>query len=236
MTLLAIIAARSGSKSVKNKNIRELSGKPLIAHSIEQATRWGKYDKLIVSTDSQEIAEIASRYGAEVPFIRPAELATDTACKLDVLRHALVSAEEYYEMSFEAVLDVDVTAPVRTVADIENIVQIFQETSPDCVFSVVESRKSPYFNMVECGQSGEVRVCKPLPRCVTRRQDVPVVYAMNTSLYVYKRAFLLDAANKLPYSGKTEIYEMPEITAVDIDSELDFAYIEFLVNTGKVIL
>lgn len=236
MRLLATVAARSGSKSVKNKNIRELSGKPLIGHTLEQVVRWGKYDKLIVSTDSVEIADIASRYGAEVPFIRPDELASDTAGKLDVLRHALTSAEEYYDMRFEAVLDLDVTAPLRTVADIENIVQLFKARQPDCIFSVVEARKSPYFNMVEYDKMGKVRVCKELPQTIVRRQDAPVVYAMNTSLYVYKREFLLNPEHKLPYSGETAIYEMPEITAVDIDSEEDFQYIEFLINEGKVVL
>ena len=90
---LAIVAARGGPKGLKNKNIRDLLGKPLIAYTIEQIVNWGKFDKFIVSTDSKRIAEIARGYGVEVPFMRPAELATDKAGKLDVLRHAFIEAE-----------------------------------------------------------------------------------------------------------------------------------------------
>lgn len=234
MNILLTIAARGGSKGVKNKNIRNLRGKPLIAHSIEQAKRWGKAKAVVVSTDSDEIAGVARQYGADVPFARPAELATDTANKIEVLRHALVESEKHYGMKFDAVLDLDATAPIRTIEDIDNIVRLFEERKPDCAFSVVKSRKNPYFNMVETEPDGTVSVCKKVTAHPDRRQDAPSVYSMNTSLYVYKRDFLVDEGNKLPYDKKTIVYEMPEISAVDIDSELDLKYIEFLVNEGVV--
>ncbi|MFH1772686.1 MAG: acylneuraminate cytidylyltransferase family protein [Candidatus Omnitrophota bacterium] len=230
MKILAVIAARGGSKGVKNKNIRPLLGKPLIACSIEQLKRWGKFEKFIVSTDSQEIASVAKEYGAEVPFMRPQELATDKSNKMDALRHAYVEAEKYYGVKFDALLDLDVTAPIRTVEDIENIVNLFKEKKADCVFSVVKAHRNPYFNMVEEQKDGSVKVCKSLVRDITRRQDVPLVYDMNASLYVYSREFLLNPDNKTPYSGKCYVYKMKDESATDIDREVDFKLIELLVR------
>ena len=232
MKILATIAARGGSKGVKNKNIRNLLGKPLIAYTIEQVIQWGKFGKFIVSTDSKEIADIAIRYGAEVPFIRPAELASDTAGKVDVLRHALIESEGYYNIKFDALLDLDATAFIRTTEDIENIVRIFKEKRPDCIFSVVKSHKNPYFNMVEEKEDGTVTVCKQFSNGIYRRQDTPKVYEMNASMYVYDRKFLLDANNKMPYSKKALIYEMGELSSFDIDSEIDFKFVEFLLKEG----
>lgn len=235
MKILAIVAARGGSKGVKNKNIKDLCGKPLIAYTIEQAKRWAGYAKLIVSTDSKEIADIAVSFGAEQLFLRPAALATDTVGKLKVLRHTLVEAEKYYDIKFDAILDLDVTAPVRTPADIRNIVRIFEEKKPDCIFSVTKARRNPYFNMVQLRPDGTVKICKEVDNgFFCRRQDAPPVFDVNASLYVYKRTFLLDESNTMPYLKETLIYEMPEISAIDIDSELDFKFIEFLVEKGVI--
>jgi len=237
MELLAIIAARGGSKGVKNKNIRLLAGKPLIAYSIEQVLRWGGFTKFIVSTDSPEIADVSRRYGAEVPFLRPPEFATDIAGKMSALRNALQMAETHYEMTFDAVLDVDATAPVRTVADIEAIVQLFQSKECDCVFSVVKAHRNPYFNMVELQPDGTVKLCKTQPFQVTSRQSAPVVYDMNASLYVYAREFLLNEQYHLVSTAQTAYaYDMDELSRFDIDSELDFRFIEFLIKEGIVSL
>lgn len=232
--ILAVAAARGGSKGIKDKNIRDLLGKPLIAYTIEQAIRWGGFSKFIVSTDSERIAEIARNYGAEVPFFRPDVLSSDTADKMVALRHAFVEAQKFYNIKFDALLDLDVTAPVRTVEDIENMVRIFRERKPDCIFSVVKARRNPYFNMVEKRENGTVRLCKKLSIDVIRRQDAPEVYDMNASMYVYDKDFLLDPNSKAPYEKRTLIYEMPPVSAFDIDSELDFKFIEFLVREGIV--
>jgi CMP-N-acetylneuraminic acid synthetase len=230
MKILAIIAARGSSKGVKNKNIRDLAGKPLIVHTIEQLKQCGKYDQFIVSTDSLDIAAVVKEYGASVPFMRPDELAKDDTGKLDALRYALIQAEEHYGVSFDAVLDCDATAPIRTVEDIDNIVNIFKEKKCDCVFSVTKAHRNPYFNMVEQNSDGSVRVSKALPQSIRRRQDAPAVYDMNASMYVYSSGFLLDEKNNMPYSKKTFVYEMPDINRFDIDNEFDFKLIEFLVK------
>ncbi|MFH1305120.1 MAG: acylneuraminate cytidylyltransferase family protein [Candidatus Omnitrophota bacterium] len=235
MKILATIAARGGSKGVKNKNIRPLVGKPLIVYTIEQVKKWGRFDGFIVSTDSPEIADVAVRHGAETPFLRPPQLATDTAGKMDVLRHALRKAEEHYGMKFDALLDLDATAPIRTVEDIENAVSLFRNKRPDCVFSAVKARKNPYFNMVEEDSNGFAVLCKEAPRQkVSRRQDAPAVFDMNASIYVYDRDFLLDENNMTPYAKNALISEMSGLSAVDIDTETDLKFIEFLIKEGIV--
>lgn len=234
MKILATVLARGGSKGIPDKNIRPLAGKPLIAYTVDQMLRWGKFDKFIVSTDSEEIAEVSKALGADVPFRRPAELAGDSSGKLSALRHALTEAEKHYGTRFDAVLDLDVTAPVRTVEDIDNIVKLFVEKKADCVFSVIKARKNPYFNMVEEGSDGTVKVSKVPEEDVTSRQSAPEVYEMNASMYVYDRDFLLDPENNTPYARVAYAYEMSEPDATDIDSERDFKFLEFLIKEGAV--
>lgn len=233
MSLLVTILARGGSKGVPNKNIRPLLGKPLIAHTIEQVRAWGKYDAFLVSTDSDQIAEIARNYGADVPFLRPPELASDDAPKIEALRDALVRAEEEYGKSFQYLLDLDPTAPIRQVAEIESIVALSKSSKADCVFSVVKAHKNPYFNMVEQNADGTVSLCKTLPGGVVRRQDVPTVYEMNASMYVYQRDFLMSPTTKMPYDGVTRVFEMDPLSGFDIDRELDFKLVEFVMKEGR---
>lgn len=226
--LLATVAARGGSKGVKDKNIRPLLGRPLIAHTLLQLRAWGKQARLVVSTDSEAIAEAARAYGAEVPFLRPAELATDASGKMDALRHCLEGCEDHYGSRFDAVLDLDATAPVRRTADLDAMLGLYVKSGADCVFSVTPARKSPYFNMVELNADGSVSLSKALPGAVRRRQDAPKVFDMNASIYVYRREFLLDPANKMPYSGRAFAHVMGEEAAYDIDTELDFAIVEMI--------
>lgn len=232
--ILLIIAARSGSKSVKNKNIRELCGLPLIAYTILQAKRWGKADRIICSTDSQEIASIAKEYGAEVPFIRPSQLATDTVGKIDVLKHALKTVEEQNNEVYPIVIDLDVTAPIRQISDIEKMLQLFLEQRPKSIFSVTPSRRNPYFNMVEINSDGYAIMAKNTNTPIKSRQEAPPVYDMNASIYIYDRDFLLDEKTKISLSDNTLIYIMDELSAFDIDNEVDFQFIEFLILKGLV--
>ncbi len=234
MKILATVAARGGSKGVKKKNIRLLMGKPLIAYTIEQALKWGKYEKLIVSSDSKDIIDTAVKHGAEAPFIRPAEISGDTTGKVEVLRHALSESEKYYNTQFDALLDLDVTSPIRTVNDIDNIVNLFREKNADTVFSVVEARRNPYFNIVEENQDGTVGLSKKLENPVLSRQTGPRVFDMNASLYVYSRDYILDRSNINQFGGKTYAYLMSEHSATDIDSEFDFKLIELMVKEGIV--
>ena len=231
MKILLTIAARGGSKGVKNKNVRALAGLPLIAHSIRQAQRWGRASHIVVTTDSPEIAEVAKQFGAEVPFLRPAELATDTAAKVPALHHALVEMEKLTLQKFDIVADLDPSAPVRTIEDIENGYQEFLKRKPDSIVSVVTSHKSPYFNMVEINKEGWARVSKSTPQPLVRRQDAPIVYSLNASIYFYSREFLISNPRSA-LSERSCVFEMPEVSGMDIDREIDFRFVEFLVQEG----
>ena len=179
MTVLCVIGARGGSRGLPGKNVRPLLGKPMIAWSIEQALATPEVDRVVVSTDSDEIAAVARAAGAEMPFTRPAALAGDAAGKFAVWQHALAACEAHYGESYEAYVDLDCTSPLREVADISATIAHFREgraRGVDMVFSICEARKNPYFNLVEPGADGALRVSKPLPAPVLRRQDAPAVF------------------------------------------------------------
>jgi CMP-N,N'-diacetyllegionaminic acid synthase len=230
MKIVATICARGGSKGVPGKNIRDLCGKPLIVHSIETAQRCRLIDRIIVSTDSPQIAEIAKNTGAEAPFIRPEELATDEAPKLAVIKHAIRFLETEQDYHPDIIVDLDATSPLRTEKDIEACIKIIRDEGADNVFSVIAAHRNPYFNMVEVVNS-RVQVVKKLASPAVRRQDAPTVYDMNASIYAWKRDALFN--NDTLFLESTRIYEMPE-WAKDIDNETDFKFAEFLIKEGRI--
>lgn len=227
--ILVTICARKGSKGVRLKNIRPLHGLPLIAHTVRQALAWPRKLKVVVSTDAEEIAEVARRHGADTPFLRPAELATDTIAKMPVLIHALEASEKHYGMKFDVMLDLDPTSPVRTVEDIERGWNAFRQSGRAVCFSVVKARKNPYFNMVERDTSGHVRLVKTLDKAYASRQAAPAVWDMNASIYFYNRDFLLSRPGSL-WEGDPECFEMPPESAFDIDEERDFVITELMMK------
>lgn len=229
--VLCSICARGGSKGVKNKNIKELHGKPLIAYTIEQAKASGLFEHIVISTDSDAIATIAAEYGAEVFFKRSAEMASDTAGKLDVIRDAFVRSEEHYNRSFDYLIDLDATAPLRNVEDIVNSFKQFQENDNDNLITAMPGRRSPYFNLVEQDKEGKVYLSKTLDSTIVRRQDTPKSYDMNASIYIWKRNALLNEKNL--FLEKTGLYVMPEERSIDIDSELDYRFVEFLMKENN---
>lgn len=228
-SILVTICARKGSKGVPLKNIRPLHGLPLIAHTVRQALAWPRKSKLIVSTDSEDIARVAREYGAETPFLRPMELATDTIAKMPVLIHALEESEKHYGMKFDVMLDLDPTSPMRTLEDIERGWQAFTRSGRPVCFSVVRARKNPYFNMVERDSGGHVRLVKTLDKTYASRQSAPAVWDMNASIYFYKRDFLLSRPGSL-WEGDPECFEMPPESAFDIDEERDFVITELMMK------
>lgn len=232
--ILLTIAARGGSQGVKGKNIRPINGKPLIAYTIEKALSWKKAKRVIVSTDSKDIADVAKAYGALVPFMRPAELASHTASKGLVLKHALLECEKMYKESYDVVVDLDVTAPIRSLKDLDNCLEIYNKYKPTTLFSVVEAHKNPYFNMVEEKKDGRIELSKSLGKQVHRRQDSPKVYAMNASIYFYEANYVRNSADPSPFSGHTRLYVMDDLCSVDIDREIDFKFVEFLIKEGLV--
>ena len=232
MNILATICARGGSKGVKGKNIKLLAGKPLIAYTIEKALACERVSDVVVSTDSDEIANIARQHGAKVPFMRPGKLALDTSPKMPVIRHSLKECERIFDKQYDVVVDLDPTSPIRRLLDIENAYQKFMREETQTLFSAVKARKNPYFNMVELDKEANVTLCKTLPAPIYRRQDAPRVYDMNASIYFFRREFLLDGGKDTIFLDPTSIYIMDDISAFDIDREVDFKFVEFLIKEG----
>jgi CMP-N,N'-diacetyllegionaminic acid synthase len=226
--VLCTICARGGSKGVKNKNIKEINGKPLIAYTIEQAKKSKLFEHIIISTDSDEIAKIAESYGAEVFFKRSKKMASDTAGKLDVIRDAFIRSEEYYNMKFDYLIDLDATAPLRNIDDILNSFKQFKENNNENLITAMPSRRSPYFNLVEEDKNGKVYLSKELDSSVVRRQDAPKSYDMNASIYIWKRDTILNESSI--FLDNTGLYVMPEERSIDIDTELDYKFVEFIMK------
>jgi len=230
--ILCTICARGGSKGVKNKNIKKINGKPLIAYTIEQAKESKLFEHVVISTDSDDIASIAKEYGAEVFFKRSAEMASDTAGKLDVIKDAFVRSEEHYGCKFDYLVDLDATAPLRDVKDIIDSFQQFVDNDNDNLITAMPSRRSPYFNLIEQDKSGKIYLSKTLDSSVVRRQDAPKSYDMNASIYIWKRDSILN--EKSLFLEKTGLYIMPEERSIDIDSELDYKFVGFLMKENDV--
>ena len=227
MSTTCVIGARGGSKGVSNKNIRPLLGKPLIAWSIEQALACPEIERVVVSTDSPAIAEAAREAGAETPFMRPAELANDTAGKWEVWQHALTACEAHYGSPVDLFVDLDCTSPLRDVEDISKAISQFRASDVDAVFTVCDARKNPYFNMLE-EDDGILRICKKLPKPIVRRQDAPCVYEHVASIYVLSPDYLRRGTGLL--SGRTQGYDIGTAKSPDIDSEFDFELVEYLMK------
>lgn len=226
--VLCTICARGGSKGVKNKNIKELCGKPLIAYTIEQARESHLFEHIVISTDSDAIASIAQEYGAEVFFKRNPEMASDTAGKLDVIRDAFIRSETHYQKNFDYLIDLDATAPLRSVEDIINSYQQFLNLNNDNLITAMPSRRSPYFNLVEVNAFGKVALSKKLEVTISRRQDAPKSYDMNASIYIWKRDTILNETSL--FLDNTGLYVMSEEHSIDIDTPLDFEFVEFLMR------
>jgi CMP-N,N'-diacetyllegionaminic acid synthase len=227
MKTIATICARGGSVGVPGKNIKNLHGKPLIAHTIEQALSVKAIDAVYVSTDSPEIAEVARKYGAFVPYLRPAELATSNAAKVPVIQHLCDWVSQNHG-GFDRVVDLDPTSPLRTLADIEACLALL-DSDTDAVITAFESEKNPYFNMVERKPDGNIGlVCSPAG-LVVARQQAPHVYSMNASIYVWHR----HTVSKGLWNGRLKLHVMPRERSIDIDSPLDFAIVEMLMDQAK---
>lgn len=224
--IVCIIPARSGSKGLPGKNIKNFLGKPLIAHSIEQAKKSKLIDRVIVSTDDKKIASISRKYNAEVPFIRPIFLAQDKSSTMDVLLHAMewLKKDSY---PFDILVLLHATAPLRSVEDINNCIKLLFNKNVSNVFSVTEAQRNPYFNMVEVVR-GKVSLVKR--GCFASRQQAPKIYDMNASIYVWWKDVL--KSKKKIFLRNSCIYIMPKKRSTDIDDEIDFRTAELLAKNG----
>ena len=238
MEVLALIPARSGSKSVTDKNIREVAGKPLLAWSVEHARQSSRINRVIVSTDSEKYADIARQAGAEVPFIRPAEYATDTALDLDVFKHALTWLAEHENYHPDIIVQLRPTYPKRNSADINNMVDmLIADPEADSVRSIAFATEVPYKMWLSANRSdnSESRIpIRPLiteiPECYNMpRQELPTVYYQNACIDVMRASTVLE---KNSMTGTKILgYLMNENFDIDTEIELLKAENEMLKRT-----
>lgn len=222
MSTIATICARGGSTGLPGKNIRPLFNQPLIAHTIAHALACPGIDHVFVSTDDDAIAAAALAAGAEVPFRRPAELATSTAPKLPVIRH-LVQGVEALGVKVDRIVDLDPTSPLRSIDDVLACLQLL-EPDTDVVVTGYPAEKNPYFNMVELNTHGLAELSKPLQGGVFSRQQAPTVYAMNASVYVWWRHTLDQGF----WDGRMRLHVMPRERSIDVDTLIDFELVQLL--------
>ena len=228
MKTLAIIPARGGSKGVKGKNIKPLAGKPLIAYTIEAALA-SRLSRVILSTDSEAIARVGREFGVEVPFIRPAELATDRAKAIPVIQHALHFLEQQETEHFDAVMMLQPTTPFRTQKDIDTALQLLEDSGADSVISVIDVEghhpaRMKYLN--EEGYLVDPDFCEAYEN--QPRQELPPMYLRNGAIYLTRRDTLLQGS----FKGKNcKALIMPQERSVNIDTEFDFAMAEWLYQT-----
>lgn len=237
MNILITICARGGSKSIPGKNICLINEKPLIAYSIQHAKEFSKYfpNTIIgLSTDDAEIKLTAAQWKLETTYSRPSELATDSAPKIATIKDLLLFEEKRNHLTFDYVIDLDVSSPLRTVAD---IIQLFEDLKNDSqannIFSVRKAHRNPYFNMVEKNADGYYGLSKrPSNVAVFTRQSAPPVYDMDASIYAYRRTFF-DKGFTTAITDKSLIYLMPHIS-FDLDEPVDYEFLEYLMKNNKL--
>ena len=230
--IVAFIFARGGSKGIPRKNVRMLYGKPLIAYSIEVAHQSEFIDQVIVSTDDAEVAEIAREYGAEVPFIRPEELAGDHVPERAAWQHALKTlASMESSSSIDIFVCIPPTSPLRTVADLDACINAFIDDDVDIVITVTPAARSPYYNMVVLDERDHARLVISPDRKRHARQDTPPVYDMTTVAYVARPEHVLEA--DYIFDGKVKAVIVPKERSIDLDTELDWLFSEFLLARGN---
>ena len=226
MSTVACIFARAGSKGIPNKNIQIFSGKPLISWAVELALQVKQINEVFVSTESEEIAEIARMAGATIPFIRPSVLATDTSPEWHSWQHFINYLTDKDGRLPEVFLSLPATAPLRSIIDIENCLNEFKKGRADFVVGITPSQRNPYFNMVKKRGNNQVDLVIQQGEKFSRRQDTPEIFDLTTVCYVGKPSTIL-SKNSI-FDGKVTGVEIPKERAIDIDTELDFHIAEFL--------
>jgi N,N'-diacetyl-8-epilegionaminate cytidylyltransferase len=225
--IVAGIFARGGSKGLPGKNVRMLNGKPLIGYAIECAKQSKYIDYVFVSTDDEEIAQVAKDYGADIPFMRPDELATDTASERMAWRHAIDELQKLGHPKIDAFVTVPATAPLRLVEDLDRCIETFNEGNTDIVITVTETPHSPYYTMVTLNENKNARLVIEDSR-YSRRQDAPSVFGMTSVAYVAQIDYVLNSDNI--FDGTVKAVFVPPERAIDIDNELDFKLAEILLH------
>ncbi len=226
--ILGAIFARGGSKGVPRKNIKLLKGRPLLAHSIEVGLAIPFIDRLIVSTDDEEIASVAKQYGAHVPFMRPAALAQDDSPELLAWKHAIEMVETELGHPVDILVSIPTTSPLRHVDDVKKCIELLLDTDADIVVTATESGRSPYFNMVTIDEDHNATLVIQPDGVIVRRQQAPIVFDMTTVAYAARVSYIKSTPSIM--AGKVKAVLVPKERALDIDTLLDFEVVEYFLN------
>jgi N-acylneuraminate cytidylyltransferase len=224
VSVVAAVFARGGSKGVPSKNLRPLRGVPLVARAIGQARAAAGVERVILSTDSEQIAAVGRAAGAEVPWLRPAHLSTDSAREWDAWQHLVGWLDEQGEVP-DRLLVAPCTAPLRKVDDLDRCVAA-AEPGVDVVITVTEARRNPWFNMVTVDPTGDAHLVLEPPQRIHRRQDAPSAFDVGTVAFVADPLYVRSGTSI--YDGRVRAVEVPAERALDIDTELDLALAELL--------
>lgn len=224
----AFIFARGGSKGLPGKNLRDLNGKSLLRRAIETCQATPEIDRVLVSTEDKEIAAAAKSLGADVPFVRPSELAQDESPELDAWKHALLTLQDIEGQIPETLVSVPTTAPLREPKDLSNCLKLYQKTSADLVITSAASPHNPYFNLFKLSDTGEVLVPMLRTENAFRRQNVPQVNFITPICYVARSSYVRDCQNL--FEGKVRTHVIDVERAVDVDTLMDFEYAEYLIQ------
>jgi len=229
MNVLGIIPARGGSKGVARKNIRLLGGKPLLAYTAETALRAKRLTRVILSTEDEEIARIGEQYGLEVPFLRPLELAQDATPTLPVIRHAIRFLETAGNNNFDAICLLQPTNPLRRSEDVDNCIELLEQTEADSVVSVLEvpTEYNPKWVYLR-GTDGEITLFTGESAPVTRRQELPEAFHRDGTVYVTRRDVVM--CQDSLYGAKIQGYKMNARYSANIDTEDDWQAVQAAMN------
>jgi hypothetical protein len=235
--ILGVILARGGSKGIPRKNIKEICEKPLISYTIDAALSCGLFDKVVVSTDSTEIAEVSRSFGAETPFMRPDELSQDHVWSRDALRHAVIECEKIYNVTYDYVVELPCVSPLRNDIHIKEAVEKLVSTNSDSVISVCKMQDKHPVRMKRITKEDLIEdFCKEFPEGEgSRRQDLEPCYIRNGAIYAMTRKCIVEDFSR---NGKiSRPYVMDELHSVNIDSMIDFYLAETLIrlkNENKI--
>jgi CMP-N,N'-diacetyllegionaminic acid synthase len=224
MKILGLIPARGGSKGVLRKNIRLLNGKPLLAYTAESSLKCRNLARIILNTEDEEIAEVGRKYGLDVPFMRPPELALDSTSSFAVVRHTLLNLENAGE-KFDAVCLLQPTNPLRRSEDIDACIELFARSSADCVISVlpVPHEYNPKWVFWK-NEDGRLNLSTGDAEIITRRQDLPPAFHRDGSVYVTRRDTIIKDSSL--YGNRVLGYEISPEFSANIDTEQDWQAIE----------
>ena len=233
------IGARKGSVGLKNKNLKNIFGKPLIIWTIHHAKMINKVFKTIVNTDSKQIANLSNRNGIDIILKRPKKISNSKSSKFDAWKFAIKYLYDKKLITNDDIfVDLDCTCPLRSVGSINKMIDKFvsfkkQKKKFDGIFTITEARKNPYFNLVEINSNGYLKLSKEPKKRIVRRQDCPKVYEHVANAYIFKPEFIIK--KKYLMAGKLIGHETKNFTSWDIDNKFDFKIAEYLLKLKKYV-